>query len=76
MLISFEGGDRCGKTTEINLLKLKIEEETDLKVKSLKHPNRSTASGKIIDDFLKNKLNLSGEAITMCLASNLWDTSY
>lgn len=75
MLISFEGGDRCGKTTQIELLKKKIE-EIELKVVTLKHPNRSTASGKIIDKYLKKELELSEEAITLCLTSNLWETSY
>lgn len=75
MLISFEGGDRCGKTTQINLLKMKIEEETNKNVTALKHPNRLTASGKIIDGYLKKQIELCNEAITLCLTSNLWETS-
>ena len=75
MLISFEGGDRCGKTTQIELLRKKIS-DSNVKVVSLKHPDRSTSSGKIIDEYLKKKLELSNEAITLCLTSNLWESSY
>jgi dTMP kinase len=74
MLISFEGGDRCGKTTQIELLKKEIEQGNQ-EVVTLKHPNRSTASGKIIDKYLKKELELGNEAITLCLTSNLWETS-
>lgn len=73
MLISFEGGDRCGKTTQIELLKREIEKIKP--VVALKHPNRSTATGKIIDKYLKRELELGNEAITLCLTSNLWETS-
>lgn len=76
MLISFEGGDRCGKTTQIALLKKKIEEfRPNTKVAMLKHPNRTTPSGVIIDEYLKKKIELSNDAITLCLTSNLWETS-
>ena len=74
MLISFEGGDRCGKTTQMELLKNEIE-KMNKKVVTLKHPNRSTTSGKIIEKFLKKELELGNEAITLCLTSNLWETS-
>lgn len=75
MLISFEGGDRCGKTTQISLLKDRIELELCKNSILLKHPDRSTSSGKVIDSYLKNEIELSNEAITLCLTSNLWNTS-
>ena len=76
MLISFEGGDRCGKTTQIQILKDKIEEsKPNRKIVALKHPNRATPSGKIIDEYLKKELELSNETVTLCLTSNLWETS-
>ena len=75
MLIAFEGGDRCGKTTQINLLKERIISKLKMEPVALKHPDRSTFSGKLIDSYLKNEIELSNEAITLCLTSNLWDTS-
>lgn len=74
MLISFEGGDRSGKTTQIELLKKNIE-EMNKKVVTLKHPNRATESGKVIDKYLKKELEFSNDTITLCLTSNLWETS-
>ena len=52
--IVFEGINGSGKTTLINIL-LHYFEENSIKCKYIKFPNRSTKSGKIIDDFLKNK---------------------
>lgn len=74
ILISLEGGDRCGKTTQITKLKEKLESE-GIEVIALKHPDRSTASGQIIDKYLKKEIELSNKVITLCLTSNLWETS-
>ena len=76
LIISFEGGDRCGKTTQIEVLKKNIEKcKPKLKVATLKHPNRTTPSGRIIDEYLKKNLEMSNETVTLCLTSNLWETS-
>ena len=69
-----EGGDRCGKTTQINKLKERFELD-GIEVVALKHPDRSTASGRIIDKYLKKEIELSNMVITLCLTSNLWETS-
>lgn len=74
MLIAFEGGDRCGKTTQIAAVFAELKIKTTKTYVTLKHPDRSTPSGKIIDRYLKREIELSNEAITLCLTSNLWDT--
>lgn len=75
MLIAFEGGDRCGKTTQITKLAEYLKNELGLtNVRVFKHPDRSTASGQIIDSFLKREIELFPEAMTLCLTSNLWET--
>ncbi len=75
MLIAFEGGDRCGKTTQITKLSKFLQKELKLmSIKVFKHPDRSTASGKVIDSFLKREIELPSEAMTLCLTSNLWET--
>lgn len=53
-LIVFEGLDRCGKTTQVNLLHQGLQ---NLQIPSivLKFPNRDTPIGKIIDSYLQNK---------------------
>lgn len=50
----FEGINGSGKTTIINIL-INYFEENSIKYKYIKFPNRTTNTGKIIDDFLKNK---------------------
>lgn len=52
--IVFEGINGSGKTTIINIL-INYLEDHSIKYKYIKFPNRKTESGKIIDDFLKNK---------------------
>lgn len=47
----------------------------NIKVFTLKHPNRTTPSGKLIDEYLKKRLELGNEVVTLCLTSNLWETS-
>lgn len=75
MLIAFEGGDRCGKTTQIALLAEYLKTEMKMQnITILKHPNRSTPSGSIIDAFLKREIDIPQEAMTLCLTSNLWET--
>jgi dTMP kinase len=50
----FEGINGSGKTTIINIL-INYLEDHSIKYKYIKFPNRQTETGKIIDDFLKNK---------------------
>lgn len=52
--IVFEGINGSGKTTIINIL-INYLEDHSIKYKYIKFPNRKTETGKIIDDFLKNK---------------------
>lgn len=74
ILISFEGGDRCGKSTQLAKIKEKLE-SYDIQVVALRHPDRSTAVGQIIDKYLKKEIECNNQAITLCLTSNLWETS-
>lgn len=52
--IVFEGINGSGKTTIINNL-ITYYNKHNIKYKYIKFPNRLSDSGKIIDDFLKNK---------------------
>lgn len=56
--IVFEGINGCGKTTLINNL-IKYYNKQNIKHIYLKFPDRTSKSGKIIDDFLKNKYNFN-----------------
>lgn len=71
LFIVFEGSNGAGKTTIINELIKKLETSSDfIDIKNnrkiynwnvYKFPNRSTVLGKKIDEFLKNKIQLSKE---------------
>lgn len=75
LLIAFEGGDRCGKSTQLDHLYFFLKNNLRLaSVIKLKHPDRSTPTGRIIDQFLKREVDLPTEAMTLLLSSNLWDT--
>ena len=72
LFIVFEGNNGAGKTTIINELIEKLNKCSNviIDIKNnrniynwnvYKFPNRSTTLGKKIDDFLKNKIQLSKE---------------
>jgi len=71
-LICFEGGDRCGKTTQLNAIYDYLLAK-HVNVLRFKHPNRNDATGKLIDSFLKKEINIPNECMTLLLTANLWD---
>jgi dTMP kinase len=80
LFIVFEGNNGAGKTTIINKLLEKLENESFIceiiNEKNIyewnvyKFPNRSTILGKKIDNFLKNKISLSKEVELKFFAEN------
>ena len=80
LFIVFEGNNGAGKTTIINELMNKINNNSDfIDIKNerkiyhwnvYKFPNRNTILGKKIDDFLKNKIQLSKEVELKFFADN------
>lgn len=71
-LVSFEGGDRCGKTTQIDKVYEYLSSENISAVR-IKHPNRNDTTGKLIDSFLKKTISIPNESVTLLLTANLWD---
>jgi archaellum biogenesis ATPase FlaH len=71
-LIVFEGCDRAGKTTQCKRLVEKLQKK-DMNVKFMNFPNRKTETGKIIDSYLTNKLNLTDEGIHLLFSVNRWE---
>ncbi|CAG8495152.1 650_t:CDS:2 [Scutellospora calospora] len=72
-LIVFEGCDRTGKSTQTEKLVEYLNEHGFTAVKG-KFPARSVEPvGPIIDDYLKNKLELSDRTIHFLLSANLWE---
>lgn len=71
-LIVFEGCDRAGKTTQCKKLVERLKSK-NMNVKFMNFPNRETASGKMIDAYLRNKENLSDEGIHLLFTVNRWE---
>lgn len=71
-LIVFEGCDRAGKTTQCKKLVERLKNK-NMNVKFMNFPNRNTTSGKIIDEYLRKKTNLSDEGIHLLFTANRWE---
>lgn len=67
-LILIEGLDRSGKSTQVANLSTAIPNS-----KVLKFPDRSTSIGKIIDDYLQNKIDLPDQSIHLLFCANRWE---
>ncbi|KAF0978524.1 hypothetical protein FDP41_002344 [Naegleria fowleri] len=70
--IVFEGLDRCGKTTQTNLL-LNFLKSKYPQVHETAFPDRSTDIGKLCDAYLRNKNNMNDNAIHLLFSANRWD---
>ena len=42
---------------------------------SINFPNRKSSTGRMIDDFLKNKINLPKEVIHLLFSANRWEVN-
>lgn len=72
-LIVIEGVDRSGKSTQCKNLVQSLE-KMNIKSKLITFPDRTTSTGKLIDEYLRNKeCNLSDEAIHLLFTANRWE---
>lgn len=74
ILISFEGCDRSGKSTQVRKLSQYFSETLKLPHKVVRFPNRSTEIGKLIDDYLKGKVEWNDRTIHLLFSANRWET--
>ena len=67
-LIVLEGGDKCGKSTQCRQLVANLVAK-GLKSELWRYPERSTAIGKVINDYLEKKIELEvfNIHITLCI---------
>lgn len=63
----FEGLDRCGKSTQSNLLR------EHLKADFMCYPKREGTTGQLLDSFLKNKSDMCNESVHLLFAMNRWE---
>jgi len=73
LFITFEGGESCGKSTQIELLKEYLKEHTERKCNFVKEPGHTVLGEKIRDLLLNDKsVRMSGKAeLLMFLASRV-----
>lgn len=72
-LIVIEGLDRAGKSLQCTKLVANLQKE-GRKVAKMNFPDRSTAIGKIINEYLANaKSEISDEAIHLLFSANRWE---
>ena len=73
VFVVLEGVDRCGKSTQAQLLYDHIKAKSA--VLMLRFPNRQTATGKVIDDYLNKRIELNDRAVHLLYAANRWEAS-
>ncbi|CAG9839778.1 unnamed protein product [Diabrotica balteata] len=72
-LIVIEGVDRSGKSTQCKKL-IQALEKKRIESKLITFPDRSTLTGKLIDEYLKNKdCKLNDQAIHLLFSANRWE---
>jgi len=67
----FEGLDRSGKSTQSRRLHKSLEQQGQ--AKWMCFPNRSTPSGVLIDLYLRNRIELTDQAIHELFSANRWE---
>ncbi len=70
----FEGCDRVGKTTQVALLVAAILER-GIECVSKRFPDRTTATGKVIDAYLQNETQADDHVIHLLFSANRWEAN-
>lgn len=70
--VLLEGGDRCGKTTQCARLVSHLVSK-GLQAEMWRFPDRTTAVGNVIDDYLCKKIELDDRAAHLLFAANRWE---
>ncbi|EIW78885.1 thymidylate kinase [Coniophora puteana RWD-64-598 SS2] len=75
MFIVFEGLDRSGKSTQVELLRQELirESGSDTSTVTMKFPDRTTPIGQIIDSYLQQQTSLDDQAIHLLFSANRWE---
>ena len=68
----FEGADRCGKSTQAARL-VDALNARGVAAELWRYPDRTTAMGKMIDEYLRSKAEMTDGAIHLLFAANRWE---
>ncbi|CAM9856634.1 unnamed protein product, partial [Choristocarpus tenellus] len=70
--ILFEGVDRCGKTTQANLLVEGLKAAGN-DACFMRFPDRTTSIGKMINSFLQNTTDIDDRCVHLLFSANRWE---
>ena len=75
MLLVFEGCDRSGKSTQIQAIFDYLTSEKGFSnVERWQYPDRSTFTGTLLNDYLKERVDIgSKEAVHLLFSANRWE---
>lgn len=71
-LIVLEGLDRSGKSSVTSSVR-KYLEERELQAVEMNFPDRTSSIGRMINDYLSNKSDISNETIHLLFSANRWE---
>lgn len=66
----FEGIDRCGKTTQIELMQHAWHDSC---VTAMRFPKRETAIGRMLDNYLRSVVDLDDQCAHLLFSANRWE---
>ncbi|GAA40579.2 dTMP kinase [Clonorchis sinensis] len=73
IFIAIEGADRTGKSTQASLLADALTKLTGRTALLLKFPDRDTALGKCLDNYLKGDTDVDTHALHLLFTANRWE---
>jgi dTMP kinase len=73
MLIVFEGVDRSGKSSQIEMLKNYFNEKRGLEVEVMQFPDRTTQIGQQINSLLKKQMSIPVRFSHLLFSVNRWE---
>lgn len=68
--IVFEGMDRCGKSTQVQLLQQAL---SDRPCECIRYPNRQSNIGQLINSYLSCSSELSDQTVHLLFSANRWE---
>ena len=73
LLIALEGGDRCGKSTQCTLVMDYLKTVLNQPTFVIKFPDRTSAIGRVINEYLQCGNELSNQAVHLLFSANRWE---